>query len=207
MIVSHSRAFVFVAVPKTGSQSVRLALRGHLAPVDWEQCGLFERRRFPVPGLAAIGHGHISCMQLRPHLTPDMWRRYRKFAFVRDPFERFRSLMRFWFHTAHTLDAYKSVLTEAETRKHPLVLPQSEFLCDGDGRLMVDEVGRYAALSAEFRRITGKFSIPYTPLEVRNASQVPEFEPEFDAELRGMLEEFYRDDFRLPGLAARANAA
>ena len=131
MIVSHARQFIFVAVPKTGSQSVRLALRPHLGEYDWEQCGLFEQKRFPVPALAAIGHGHISCQQLQPFLFPEVWQRYRKFAFVRNPFQRFRSLVNFWFG-ANTIEPdllgrLKNLLTNAETSGTPANSPAIRF--------------------------------------------------------------------------------
>jgi len=51
LIISHRRRFIFFAVPKTGTHSVRRALRALLGPEDLEQVGLFERKRFPFPEL------------------------------------------------------------------------------------------------------------------------------------------------------------
>jgi hypothetical protein len=210
MIVSHSRAFVFVAVPKTGSQAVRLALRPCLNSLDWEQCGLFEQKRFPVPALAELGHGHISCSQLRPFLLPEMWDRYRRFAFVRDPLQRFLSLTRFWYAAQEPrvrLDSGKRILTDERLRRHPLVRPQSEFVCDADGELLVDRVGLQAELAADFSRVCEWLDLPLLPLVLRNASPVPAAELEPDSELLGLVADFYRQDFLLPGLRRKADGA
>ncbi|WP_273878138.1 sulfotransferase family 2 domain-containing protein, partial [Serratia liquefaciens] len=79
------------AVPKTGTHAVRQALREHLAEDDLEQVGLFVNRRFPWPRLAAIGHGHLALRQVRPYLGDETFGAYCKFAFVRNPFDRFVS--------------------------------------------------------------------------------------------------------------------
>ena len=54
MIVSHQHRFVFAAIPKTGTHSVRQALREHMSADDLEQVGLFVNKRFPFEELAAI---------------------------------------------------------------------------------------------------------------------------------------------------------
>ena len=95
MIISGLHKFIFVAIPKTGTHAVRQALRVHLGPQDQEQVGLFVQRKFSIPALAQIGHGHISLEQLRPHLKPEAWNSFFKFAFVRNPFDRFVSYCAF----------------------------------------------------------------------------------------------------------------
>ena len=55
MIISNLHRFIFVAVPKTGTHSVRQALREHMGPDDLEQVRLFVEKRFPMPELAKLG--------------------------------------------------------------------------------------------------------------------------------------------------------
>ena len=95
MIVSHKHRFIFAAVPKTGTHSVRQALREQLGEGDVEQVGLFVDKRFPWPDLAAIRHGHLALRQVRPHLGEAAFAGYFKFAFVRNPFDRFVSYCAF----------------------------------------------------------------------------------------------------------------
>ena len=95
MIVSFAHRFVFAAIPKTGTHAVRQALRAHLGPEDMEQVGLFVDKRLPIPELAALEHGHIGLAQLRPHLPAEQFDSFFKFAFVRNPFDRFVSYCAF----------------------------------------------------------------------------------------------------------------
>ena len=76
MIVSHRHRFIFAAVPKTGTHSVRQALREHMDVQDVEQVGLFVNKRFPWADLAAIQHGHFSLRQVRPYLGDDAFSDY-----------------------------------------------------------------------------------------------------------------------------------
>ncbi len=68
MIISPLHKFIFVAIPKTGTHSVRKALRDHMGPDDLEQVGLFVQKKFPIPELARLQHGHLSLEQVRPYL-------------------------------------------------------------------------------------------------------------------------------------------
>ena len=49
MIFSESRRFIFFAVPKTGTHTIREAVRVHLAEGDWEQQLRYGKRypRYP----------------------------------------------------------------------------------------------------------------------------------------------------------------
>src|SRR6476619_853594 len=95
MIISHARNFIFVAVPKTGTHSVREALRPYLGADDEEQARLFIEKRLKSPELAAMGHGHLSLQQMRQHMDRQAFESYFKFAFVRNPFDRFVSFCAF----------------------------------------------------------------------------------------------------------------
>ena len=95
MIVSHQHRYIFVPMPKTGTHSVRQALREHLGPDDIEQVGLFVNKRFPFDDIARIKHGHLSVRQVRPYLGDEVADGYFKFTFVRNPFDRFVSYCSF----------------------------------------------------------------------------------------------------------------
>ena len=88
MIISALHKFIFVAIPKTGTHSVRQALRQHMGPRDMEQVGLFVTRQFPIADLARLQHGHLSLQQVRPYFPLEEFEALFKFAFVRNPFDR-----------------------------------------------------------------------------------------------------------------------
>ena len=99
MIFSSSRKFVFFAVPKTGTHSVREQLRPLLAESDWEQQLLTGRMLSPLKPLAEIGHGHISYVQLASIVGEHTVRDMHCFAFVRHPIDRFMSACAFLART------------------------------------------------------------------------------------------------------------
>jgi len=95
MIVSLEHRFIFAAIPKTGTHAVRRALREHMGSQDMEQVGLFVQRKLPIPELAEIRHGHLTLQQVRRHLSAEDFDGFFKFAFVRNPFDRFVSYCAF----------------------------------------------------------------------------------------------------------------
>ena len=202
MILSFAHRFLFVAIPKTASQAVRLALRPHLAPGDWEQHMLLGQKTIPVPQIAALGHGHVSAAQIRPFIRPERWPHLHKFAFVRDPVDRFLSYS--WFIHRQSdlmqrdpLGTMKAMLSTPEWRAKIMLRPQHEFICDAGGEVMVDFVGRYETLQADFASIGARLKLPIGLLESVNAGPRPVGEIPLDAELTAMLSEVYAADFRL----------
>ena len=147
MIISKQHRFIFAAIPKTGTHSVRRALREHLGPDDLEQVKLFMDRQFPMPELAKLGHGHISLAQVRPVVGEDAFQSYFKFAFVRNPFDRFVSYCAFMTRENGAFERNSRAvmhyfLFQAPPLRHILFQPQHPFVCAATGELLADKVGR-----------------------------------------------------------------
>lgn len=201
MIISHAHKFIFFAVPKTGTQSVRQALDPHLAEGDWQQHALFGQARLPIPELAARVHGHLSVCDLAPLLPAEVWNSYFKFAFVRNPFERFVSAYVFLFRKTLAADHspqqmvgdMKAALHRRRFRQRVLIQPQSQLLEDREGELAVDLIGRYERLEADFKAICRQLGIRAT-LPRTNPSDHAHYSKYYDAELREMVADFYAKD-------------
>ncbi|MCW3836915.1 sulfotransferase family protein [Sphingomonas canadensis] len=208
MIVSFSRKFVFVAVPKTGSQALRKRLRAGLSATDWEQATLTEQRLFPVAELAAIGHGHLTCRDIMPWLPPGMWEAFFTFGVVRHPFARFRSACGFYdparFAASRDSNDEMKRLLDREG-DHFLFAPQHHFLCGDDGRIAVNTVARYERLAEDMTVITRRIGLAEAPLERVNVTRTAPTQA-FDVELRAMLTERYAQDFALFGYDAGSPA-
>lgn len=203
MILSFSRRFAFVAIPKTAGHALRTALRPLLAPNDWEQCTLFDKRYFPVAPLAAIGHGHIAWRDIQPYLLPGQWDAMTSFAVVRSPFDRFLSFARFaWRHSdameRDPLGTMKRALTDSARRDHILLRPQHDFVCDDDGHIRTTLLLRHENLANDMQRLSDALGAPLAPLEAVNVS--PDgTRAELDAELADMIRARYARDFALFG--------
>lgn len=204
MIVSHQHRFIFAAVPKTGTHSVRQALRAVMGPGDLEQVGLFVERRFPWPELAAIGHGHVALAQVRPYLGEAAFGEYFKFGFVRNPYDRFVSYCAFMTRADGAFErdphaVMQHLLFRAPPLQHILFRPQHELLVDGHGRPLADFVGRVERMQDDFDAVCGRIGIQATPLGRVNGSRHADYRRYYDPQLRAGVERLYARDLALFG--------
>jgi hypothetical protein len=202
MIISHKHRFIFFAIPKTGTHSVRQALRAHLGPDDLEQVALLENKRFPFPELADIGHGHISAQEIRPVLGDEIYDSYFKFAFVRNPFDRFVSYCAFISretgHFANNAQAFMThIVAERRPLQHILYRPQSEFVTDATKSLAVDFIGRNESMQESYDAICERVGIPSTALGRVNSSTRRSYRDYYTPRLIELVQAQYQDDLNL----------
>lgn len=202
MIISERHKFIFVAIPKTGTHSIRRALRPHLGGDDLEQVQLFVRKQFPISDLARLGHGHISLMQLKPYIEPDKFENFFKFAFVRNPFDRFVSYCAFMTREQKAFERDpKSVmryfLFTAPPVKHILFQPQHSFVTGPDGELLTDYVGRVEQMQSAFDAICERIGIPTVELEKANVSSRDDYRQYYDQGLIEGVAKLYARDLEL----------
>ena len=207
MIVSLKHNFVFVAVPKTGTHSIRQALRAQLGPDDMEQARLFVEKQMPIPELARLGHGHLSFQDVRPLLGEEVFRGYFKFAFVRNPFDRFVSYCA--FATSHEGSferdpkaVMRHFLFTAPPHNHIIFRPQFTFLCGPDGGLQADWVGKVETMQASYDELCGRIGIAPVPLEHVNRSRRGNYQDYYDQELIDGVKRIYARDLDLFGYTA-----
>ena len=202
MILSHQHKFIFVAIPKTATHAIRVALRPHLGSQEWEQCRLFVDKRFPIPSIARLRHGHITCMQLQQALPERRYSPYFKFCIVRNPYDRFVSYCYFLYGKSWRMKLFpkhtmKRIFQNPKTPRHILFRPQHEFVSDEAGALLVDKIGRYESLQSDFDAICQRLGLPKQPLPMPNASRHPPYQQCYDQELQEKVQAFYRRDFEL----------
>ena len=199
MIISRTHRYIFFAIPKTGTHSVRRALREHLGPEDLEQVGLFVKKRFPFPEFANIQHGHISTRQIRPVLGEEEFARLFKFAFVRNPFDRFVSYCAFMTRDSGHFERAPKVVMEhllfdEPPEQHILFQPQHSLLVDEDGSLLTDMVGRVEQMQASYDAICERIGIPSRALEQVNSSKRGDYRQYYDDRLvEGVARRYARD--------------
>ena len=205
MIVSHRHQFIFAAVPKTGTHAVRQALREQMGEGDLEQVGLFVDRRFPWEELAGIRHGHLSLRQVRPHLGEAAFGAYVKFAFVRNPFDRFVSYCAFMLRDGDVFqrrprDVMRHFLFQQPPEQHILFQPQASLLADEDGKtLLTDQFGRVEEMQASYDSLCARIGIAARPLDRVNASTHGDYRLYYDKQLIDGVAARYAQDIELFG--------
>ena len=198
MIVSHAHRFIFFAVPKTGSQSIRAALRPQMGAGDWEQAEWGVSKRVPIAELAGIGHGHVRVAEARQWLSPEIWSSYLKFACVRNPWHRFVSCA-FFKNAKQRLFAerpqacMKLLLQRPQLTDNVFYRPQLDFLTD-DGAMAVDVILRVETLQRDFDMICDRLGLRRSLLTQLNRSDHGDPKDYLDAELiRDVARVYARD--------------
>ncbi len=204
MIISHRHRFVFTAIPKTGTHSIRQALREHLADDDEEQVRLFVEKRMAAPELARLGHGHITLAELRPALGEERFADYFKFAFVRNPFERFVSYCAFATSQQGTFQhdpqgVMRHFLFTAPPHHHVVFRPQHSFVTAPDGTLLADQLGRVEDMQGSYDAICARIGIPSVSLGRANSSEHREYRSYYDQTLIDGVARLYARDIELFG--------
>jgi hypothetical protein len=200
MIFSESRQFVFFAVPKTGTHAVRAALRPHLSTSDWEQQLRYGQQLSPLPKVAEINHGHVSYRQLSDAVGEGTLQTLFSFAFTRHPFDRFVSVCAFLARTDPSYDQdpiawMKRALLRPQFCERVLVAPQHALLSDDTGAVVLDFVGRYESLQADFNAVCDRLALPNVTLPHRNRSEHDAYQNLLDNELADALWQRYEQDF------------
>ena len=204
MIISHKHKFIFFATPKTGTHAVRFALRPLLGEKDEEQVGLYVNKSLPYPALKNISHGHISVLQAKAVLPAEVWDNYFKFAFVRNPFDRFVSFGFYMNRTnrsfkKNTTEKLKAILDQPALTNKILFQPQHQLLCDEEGNILMNFVGHYEDFEADFAKICAQCQLSTPILEHFNATRHQHFSEYYDEELSKRVAEIYEQDFLIFG--------
>lgn len=163
MLVSHAHQFAFVHVPKTGGCSVKVALAPFAddplayPPNRWlDRCGIHVN--YLAPWRSKRFRTHTSAAILYRELPPQAFAALFKFAFVRNPWDLLASSYRFLIdrpehrrgRLATRLGSFARYV-DYELCRGKLV--QSRMLTSRHGRLLVDFVGRFEALEADFTTV------------------------------------------------------
>ena len=207
MIISHRHRFIFFAVPRTATHAIRQALGPHLGTGDWEQQALFGKQVIPVPDIASIGHGHVSFQQARACLPAETVSSYFKFAFVRNPFDRFVSTCFFLNRrnngfAGNEIAFMRQAISNVRFRQRVLARPQYRLLTDESDNPVMDYLGRYETLQQSFDEICLRIGLAPTALSVKNPSRHRRYQWYYDATLKASVAECYRKDFELFGYDA-----
>ena len=183
---------IFVHIPKAAGTSVALSLFGEL----------------PF---------HYTAIQYRVIFGRSDFRRYFKFAFVRNPWDRLYSAYRYlraggwddkdkaWAeqHLAPYPDFNAFVLdwlTADNLRAYMHFRPQVEFVCDRRGRPLIDYLGYFETIEDDFRVVSGRLGTAVT-LDHVNASGRADYRSVYSAEAARRVAEVYRRDIAAFGYA------
>jgi hypothetical protein len=223
MIISHSQKFVFLHVHKTAGESITVRLRQMLvqgdvvihgkATVDangtrlskhstardvrdalqsetWDRYFTFGFVRHPIDRTVSL-YRYMAERSRPPELTMAQRLGLRP---VTDNGDRSH-----W----PEVQAYRATSSISEFIRHPLLdesksmKPQSTSLCDEEGNLLVDFVGRFERLDDDFAYVEQQLGLTHLPLKRINVSRQRHAEcDELSFDDRAYLRARFEEDFR-----------
>ncbi len=174
-MISHHHKCIFIHIPKTAGQSVEHCFI-HALGLTWDTRAPLllrhnDRTELGPPSLAHLKYAEYSKYK---YITEEQLQTYFKFAFVRNPWSRLISIYKYMGHSKK-MDfksfLMKSFKNELWNNRYWFVCPQSEYVCDENGELILDFVGRFENLQDDFNYICTKIGLQETELPHVNKSE------------------------------------
>jgi hypothetical protein len=172
---------IFIHVPKAAGMSITQALFPATAPFSHLSYRRYERA------------------------NPRKFRRYFKFAFVRNPWDRLVSAYFYMRHAGRVnrfgrvadYDDFASFvrgwLTAANVWSYNLVVPQHYFICDENLQVQMDFVGRVEKIDADFCVVCERLNVKSELIRV-NTTDHRHYTEYYTNELREKVASIYAND-------------
>ena len=189
MFISHKTQSIFIHIQKTGGDAIETAVRRDDPAIE-------------VDRLA--GRRHPFARDVRAAVGPELWSTYFRFAFVRNPWDRLVS----WYSmcvqnpTPNPFSRYvrdhAPTFTDFITRTttgmgERTTYNQLDFLVGGEGESIVDFVGRYENLVADYAVVRKRLHLD-TDLPHTNRSSHTSYRDYYTNETRAIVaDRFARD--------------
>ena len=204
MLISEKRKFIFIHVYKNAGRSIRTALEP-FAQDKWQYLlnkqlkkinisTRFDSQPFDV---------HIKANEMMEIMGRESFKDYFSFAIVRNPWDWQVSLYTFMLkepsHYQHELvkklgsfDEYIRWRCDKEVRF------QKDFIYSKEGELLIDFVGRYENLEAEFEKICAHIGVK-TSLPKLNVSKVKPYVQFYTDDTIELVGQTFKSDIELFG--------
>jgi hypothetical protein len=207
-MISQSKRFLFVHVPKTGGNSIQSILKA------WSEDEILRRdphqdgvERFEVRNATFGFLKHSPLSEYKDKVPPESYAAMFKFACVRNPWERAVS---YYFSPYRGVSAYDKgeFLSFVKT-----LVPMTYFLREradqplADIAANFDALMRFETLQADFDGVCDRLALPRQALPVRNRSERGPAQGYYDAETVAAVREVFAEDVELFGYAPPWEAA
>lgn len=156
---------VFVHVPKTAGQSIELALCNAIE-VDWDRRrdfeGLLLGKSSPPDRPTSLCHLTAEEYVRFGYVEQDEWEAAFTFAVVRNPWQRIVSVYHYLaydFQYSFNNWVLNRMPNPGYDPDGLMVRPQTEYVCDGNGEVLVDKLLRFENLNAEWPNVARRLHL------------------------------------------------
>ena len=198
-------------IAKTGGTSVRAAL----APLRWRdplyipQFIASRLSHFTGHRIASKLPRHAKIVAAKEMLPRELFNKLFKFAFVRNPWDlqvsSWHHLRRERPHLVEHIPDFQSFIRWKLDKDRPYqyhidtsIELQTDYLKDLDGSVLVDYIGRYENLQADYEEICQRIGIKAPPLpHKRQAKDRTDYRTYYDEETALLIADFFKMDIEL----------
>ncbi|MEE4203691.1 MAG: sulfotransferase family 2 domain-containing protein [Halieaceae bacterium] len=213
MLLSHRYRFLFVHIAKTGGTSVRGALQSY----RWRDP--YYLPQFIASKLSGlVNHEvaiklprHCKAITAQEMLPREFYDSLFKFAFVRNPWDlqvsSYHHIKRERPHLLEPNESFAEFLRRKLDPERPWqyhidtsITPQTDYLIDLHGNLIVDFIGRYESLKADFDTVCDHIGIPRKELpHKRKATDRTRYREYYDESTRDLVAQHFAADIERLG--------
>lgn len=210
-MICHPRQALFVHIPKTGGQSVETVFLQDQG-LTWQQRAalLLRPNDLPARGPEKLAHLYASEYVALGHISAAQFARYRTFAIVRHPYDRFLSEYRYRAAALHrrgkarVMPGLQAFLDREPGDEHSdmarHLVPQLRYVQNAQGQCLVDDVLKFETLAQDIAPVFADIFGEARSLPHRNRS--PDGAPVvLTAAQKEQLYHRYRADFEAFGYA------
>jgi len=230
-MISHQHKCIFIHIPKNGGQSMEHVFLDLLG-LTWETRAplLLRPNDIPLLGPPQLGHLHADEYVKNHYISEELFRNYFKFTFVRNPWDRMVSIYKYSRHSlVYDFKFFVNhiFIPKIWSDKYWFIGPQSEFIINKSGNIMIDFIGRFETMQSDFNEVCKRLGLPETPLpHVNKSSQkvknpglnlkqtvkyllwqfsgrrkpvFQNYQDYYDSETEQIVKELYRSDIELFG--------
>jgi hypothetical protein len=203
MYISDSNEFIFVHMRKVAGTSMKAILtplcvprsKGNIAHIKSRALLEWDYQKY-----AFRAHADIRSAQKR--MPADKFARYFKFAFVRNPWDRLVSeyefLLRKETHGRHSRVKKLAGFTQFINMQIPRKTAyQINMLCDRQGAVLVDFVGKFENLNNDWKTVSDRIGIPHQPLPRKNITQHRRFQDYYDNDSKQLVARHWAREIEL----------
>ncbi|MEC4895501.1 MAG: sulfotransferase family 2 domain-containing protein [Oscillatoria sp. PMC 1051.18] len=214
MLISYQKKFIFFHVTKAAGTSVKKALK----PYSQEP----EKFKIPRPAptinnqpnpfyemwLSALWHA--KARDAKKELSEEIYNKFYKFAFVRNPWDwqvsYYHFILKETTHIRHELvksmSGFEEYLEWVIATKNPFpkgaTKLQKDIITDYNGNIIVDFVGRYETLAADFNYVCQSLNLDVS-LPHLNKSTHRDYKSYYTEKTKQLVAEHFQADIDLFG--------
>lgn len=221
MIISYTNKFIFFHVAKVAGISIREALKEYTQEPEKFKIKRPPRqingRTNPLYTMWESALTHVTASEARKELD-ELFHTFYTFAFVRNPWDWQVSMYHFLlketdnprYAEVKAMSGFEEFLEWVIVTKNPYprgaTRLQSEMITDTAGEVIVDFVGRYENLAADFAQVCHRLNIA-AKLPHLNSSHHRDYRSYYNERTRKLVEDFCAADIELFGYTFEGIAA